>query len=212
MSHRRSWTVGAVALATTLMNPFSTASASEPSEPSIDETTARDTEAQANGGLQWGYRAPVARWKLAGLGASATVFALSSIGAIVAGERLRGPVRDDISKAARASLTDEKPNNDVDPSLTTDLCRAARIQPSNVPGTVTNAAVTQACNRADFVETTHRVLLGTAVVGLVGTVAFTVTLFVHRDRPLAAAALRHNVSLGVLPTRGGFVAGGGLRF
>lgn len=159
----------------------------------------------------WGpYRAPA--WKKAALGTSA-VLTVAALGlGLGAGLRLR-PLKDDLRQAAADSLTDDKPSNDVDPSTGDDLCILARSVPSGgALGTVTNAEMTQICNKGDRLAGLSRGGLITGGVLLGATLVFTVLMFVHKRSPAVARLQHRGLRLGAAPTPGGWMAGAGWRF
>jgi hypothetical protein len=125
-----------------------------------------------------------------------------------------GSVYRELIQSAEDSLTDDKPQNDIDPDMSGDLCAAARVEPNpDEPGAVTNASVTQVCNKADALAKVANITWITTAVFGVATITFTVLLFAHREKPAAQALLRHQVGLGAAPTAtDGVVVGGGLRF
>jgi hypothetical protein len=173
---------------------------------------------KADGRVVWGVHKPIARWKLAGLGVSGGLFVGSLATAIATSLVIRNPngsVYKQLIGAAEDSLKDDKPENDVDPDMSGDLCKAARVEPNpdEEPGAVTNADVTQVCNKADALATTANVTWITTGVFGVATVAFTVLLFAHKEKPGAAALRRHDLQLGAAPLRqGGAMVGGSFDF
>jgi len=135
------------------------------------------------GDLVWGSYQPRPAWKWAGLGTGLvlTVGGLATF--IGTGIVLQGPLRDDLLESAEASLDDDNDANDVDPNdpaVSDDLCAAARAEPEDEPGHVTNASMTSICNRADQLEIANIAGIGIAAAGLVTTIVFTTLLFVHR--------------------------------
>lgn len=178
----------------------------------------------------WGLDKPVPKWKAAGLGVSAGLFVISLGTAIGLTIATRTTLRDKLVRTANDSLHDVYPpddalgrggmpntENDVDPTVTPDICAEARRHPeidTEHPKSVKNKKVTEVCNVADGVEKGQfAAWAGTAVFG-VATIAFTVLLFVKKnDSPAAAAAWRHGLRLGAAPTRGGGLTfGGSFRF
>jgi hypothetical protein len=166
----------------------------------------------AEGRLVWGNYSPRPAWKWAGLGVSAGLLVAGVVTGAVTSAMLGGKLRDDLVQAAEDSLTDGKPANDVDPSVEQDLCVAARAEPPGEPGTVTNAAVTDVCNRGDAIAATATGSWIATGILAVPTVIFTVLLFVHRERPAAARLRRHGVFAGASPFRGGAGVAAGFRF
>jgi hypothetical protein len=166
----------------------------------------------------WGLDKPVPRWKAVGLGVSAGLFVVSLGTAIGLTIATRTTLRDKLVRTANESLRDvypeddpragqNNPMNDVDPTVTPDICAEARSHPEDDvdnPKSVKNKKVTEVCNVADGVEKGQfAAWAGTAVFG-VATIAFTVLLFVKKnDSAAAAAAWRHDLRLGAAPTRGG---------
>lgn len=162
----------------------------------------------------WGkYDAPT--WKKAGLGASA---ALTVVGLGVAlGTYLQirpgGPLKQDLVAAGNASLDDNKKSNDVDPNTPDDLCQRARETPAGgAEGTVTNKDMAAICNKGDTlakVSTAGWIATG---VFLGATLVFTTLLFVHKRGPTTEAMRRRGFSMGMAPSRGGFVVGTQFKF
>ncbi|MFV8750398.1 hypothetical protein ACNOYE_07590 [Nannocystaceae bacterium ST9] len=182
-----------------------------PPEDGVDEV-----EEKKEGGLIWGAYSPRPRWKLVGLGVTGglTVAALgTAIGTTIAIGN-NGPIRKDLLAAAQDSLDDDKPSNDIDPNSSSDLCQLARTPPDpSKPNEVTNASVTKVCIKADNVATAATVSWVATGVFAVATVAFTVLLFVHKDKPAASAMRKRNVRFGAAPVGGGgFMVGGGMNF
>jgi hypothetical protein len=173
-------------------------------------------EPEKSGKLIWGPYSPRPKWKLVGLGVfgGLTVASLgTAIGTTVAIGN-NGPIRKDLLAAAENSLTDDKPSNDIDPNSSGDLCQLARTPPNpDRPDEVTNAAVTKVCIKADNVATAATISWVATGVFAVATVAFTVLLFVHKDKPAASAMRKRNVRFGAAPMGGGGVMfGGGMKF
>lgn len=162
----------------------------------------------------WGkYKAPT--WKKAALGAS---IALTVVGFGVAigtymQIRPNGPLKDELIAAAKKSREDDKESNDVNENTSDDLCGLARKMPAGGdPGTVTNADITQICNRGDNlakVSTAGWIVTG---VFLGATLVFTTLLFVHKRNPAVEAMQRRGFTVGMAPGRGGFMVGTGFRF
>lgn len=205
--------------------PFTDSESSD--DPSSDDPTEADdpadtgAEAKKKGGLVFGMEKPPERWKVIGLGVSGGLL-LASAGTAIASTLLirpNGKLYNDLIGAAEDSLTDSNARNDIAPDTEGDLCELARAEPDDQPGKVTNADMTQICNKADTFETV-------ALAGWIGTgvfaassAAFAVLLFTHKaDESEATARVRkkmqkHDVQLGYTPRReGGFMFGGGLRF
>jgi hypothetical protein len=166
----------------------------------------------ARGKLVWGNDSPRPAWKWAGFGVSAGLLVAGAVTGAVTSAMLKGKLRDDLVQAAEDSLTDGKPANDVDPATNQDLCVAARAEPPGEPGTVTNSAVTDVCNRGDAIAATATGSWIATGILAVPTVIFTVLLFVHRERPAAARLRRHGVFAGASPLRGGAGFAAGFRF
>jgi hypothetical protein len=204
-------------LATRLLGPAP--EADEPDEPPADAPPLVETEEPKKDGgrIVWGVHKPIAKWKLAGLGISGGLFVGSLATAIATSLVIRKPngsVYNELIGSANDSLNDDKPQNDVDPDMSGDLCVAAREEPNpdEEPGAVTNANVTKVCNKADALATTANITWITTGVFGVATVAFTVLLFAHKEKPAADAMLKRGVRLGAAPTRGGGVFGGSFKF
>lgn len=176
----------------------------------------------------WGLDKPLPNWKAAGLGVSAGLFVISLGTAIGLTVATKTTLRDKLVRTANDSLKDNyppghpkagqvNPENDIDPTVTPDICAKAREHPAidvKNPGSVRNKKVTEVCNIADGVEKGQfAAWAGTAVFG-VATIAFTVLLFVKKnDSAAAAAAWRHGLRLGAAPTRGGGMSfGAAFRF
>ncbi len=162
-----------------------------------------------SGKLVWGPYKPVPTWKYAVLGTSAALLAGSVVTAAVTSAMIapNGPVRDDLLQAARDSLDDANPNNDVDPNMSGDLCDFARTEPTGEPGKVTNAAVTKVCNRADTLAKVATATWITTGIFAATTVASTVLLFVHRKAPS-----EHAFRLGAAASREGAYLSASMRF
>ena len=183
---------------------------SEPGDDTVDEPRSSD------GKLIWGPYKPRPAWKFAGVGLSGglTVAALgTAIGTTIA-IGPNGPVRKELLAAAEASLTDDKPSNDIDPNTSADLCELARTPPdADRPNEVTNAEVTRVCIKADNLATVATVSWIATGVFAVSTVVFTTLLFVHKDKKTAAKLIEHDVGFGGAPLRdGGFVLSGSMKF
>jgi len=199
-------------------------------QPPVDDTTGtRPQPRQRDRKYKWGLDKPVPRWKAIGLGVSASLFVVSLGTAIGLTVATRTTLRDKLVREANASLTDTledgvtpNPANDVDPTVVSDICGEATSTPEtednpDTPGDdrtfVKNKKITKVCNVAKGVERGQFVAwAGTAVFG-VSTIVFSVLMFVKKnDSPAAAAAVRHRLRLGAMPTRDGFRVGGGFRF
>lgn len=176
----------------------------------------RADEPRESGQLIWGPYSPRPTWKLAAVGVSGalTVAALATaIGTTVA-IGPNGPIRDDLLAAAARSITDDKPSNDVDPNTSQDLCPLARAAPDPTrPNEVTNAEMTNLCNKADTLATVATASWIATGVFAASTAVFTTLLFVHKDKAKAAKLIERDVGLGGAPLQaGGFVLGGSFRF
>jgi len=144
----------------------------------MTETEPTDVAPDQGGKLVWGRQDPTPTWKWVGLGVSAGL-AAASLGTAVGTSlaiRRDGPVYDEMIDAAEDSLTDGKESNDVDPNSDADLCEAARRHPAGDPdpNTVTNAAVTRVCNKADALAKTATATWVTTGIFAASAVAFTV--------------------------------------
>jgi hypothetical protein len=182
----------------------------DPGDGRVDEPRSSD------GKLVWGPYKPRPAWKFAGLGVSAGL-TLAALGTAIGTTITIGPngsIRKDLIAAAEASLTDDKPSNDVDPNTPGDLCPLAQAPPdASKPNEVTNAEVTRVCIKADNLATAATVSWVATGVFAATTVVFTTLLFVHKKKPGVAKLLEHDVGFGGAPMRnGGFVLGGSLRF
>ncbi len=165
------------------------------------------------GRLSWGKHAPVAKWKLGLLGTSVvlTAGALGTAIGTTLAIRRGGLVYDELIQAAQGSLEDEKASNDIDPNSSGDLCAMARAELE--PGTITNTAVNDVCNKGDALAKVATASWIATGIFAATTVVFTTLLFVHRERPGAAALRRHGVTLGFGPTfHGGLAMSAGARF
>ena len=173
------------------------------------DTPAAGGRPKPSGELVWGPYKPVPTWKYAVLGTSAALLAGSVVTAAVTSAMIapNGPVRDDLLQAARDSLDDANPNNDVDPNMSGDLCDFARTEPTGEPGKVTNAAVTKVCNRADTLAKVATATWITTGIFAATTVASTVLLFVHRKAPG-----EHAFRLGGAASREGAYLSASMRF
>jgi hypothetical protein len=160
-------------------------------------------------------RGPVPGWKWAGLGISGGLM-LGGAGAGVALGIISGPngsVRDELISEAEASLVDDKPANDVDPDGGGDLCELARAEPPSEPGTVTNASVTQVCNKGEGMALGATISLIGAGVFAASTVVFAILAATHNKKASKTATLqRHQLRVGAAPQRGGMSFGGSFRF
>jgi hypothetical protein len=175
-----------------------------------------DQPRSSDGKLVWGPYKPRPAWKYAGLGVSAGL-TLAALGTAIGTTIAIGPngsVRKDLLAAAEASLTDDKPSNDIDPNTPGDLCPLAQAAPdASKPNEVTNAEVTRVCIRADNLALAATVSWVATGVFAVSTAVFTTLLFVHKKKPGVAKMMKHDVGFGGAPLRnGGFVLGGSLRF
>ena len=201
--------------------------------PAVDQPPVEDTPGtrpqprQRDRKYKWGLDKPVPRWKAIGLGVSASLFVVSLGTAIGLTVATRTTLRDKLVREANASLTDTNDDgtlntaNDVDPTVVSDICGEATSTPEpDNPSTpeneskfVKNKKITKVCNVAKGVERGQfAAWAGTAVFG-VSTIVFSVLMFVKKnDSPAAAAAVRHGVRLGVMPSREGVRVGAGFRF
>jgi hypothetical protein len=176
-------------------------------------------------GVYFGLEKPTPRWKWGGFGASLGLTVLAGGAAIGMGVWLTSEnagFRKKLVETAEASLSDDKPLNDVDPNLPTgvNLCEYANQRPTNeageplgMPGQVRNSAVAELCGDADDVRKAQAAAgVGAAVFGAV-TLVFTGLLLIHKRKPAANAMLRHGVHMGMAPsTQGGLTVAGGVRF
>ena len=166
----------------------------------------------------WGRDKPAPKWKKVGLGVTAGLGGGLLIAGVVMQILLVTKQKDDLAKAVKDSLTDDKEGNDI--VTDGDQCALAR---STTPGAapvngeipVKNKKVSQVCNVADGIFTGSVVTLASGGVLAAAAVAFTVLLFVHKRKGsnAAAAMLRHDFRLGAAPLlTGGVRAGVGFRF
>jgi len=180
------------------------------SQPVVDEPVDDD------GGLVWG-RHNAAKWKKIGLATSGALTVVALGGAIATTLMIRreGLVYNELVDAAKASLADNKPGNDVNPYSEQDLCDVARTEPPGEMGSVTNAEVARVCRKGDTLATVSTASWIGAGVFAASTIAFTTLLFVHRDRTRGATAKlrKHKATMGVSPmAKGGAMFGGSWRF
>ncbi|MBK8264835.1 MAG: hypothetical protein IPK80_26290 [Nannocystis sp.] len=157
--------------------------------------------------LVWG-RHKAATWKKAGFATSLVLTGLSAGAGVALGlmsSRDRSAYNDVID-AAKASLDDDDPDNNVNPFVdpSVDLCGVARE--------VGNAEVTKACDKGDGLARGATISFIGAGVFAASTLAFAVLLFVHREDSTMARLRERNLTLGVAPMRGGVAFGGGWRF
>jgi hypothetical protein len=161
--------------------------------------------------LVWG-RHDAAKWKKAGLAASAALTVVSlgvAIGTYMV-IRPGGKLKKDLVDAANRSAMDESPTNDINPYTDKDLCVEARTQ---VSGGVKNGEMTKICNKADGLATAATAGFIATGIFAASTIVFTTLLFVHRGRPGVAKLQKHGLTLGAMPLRsGGVIVGGVVRF
>ena len=157
-------------------------------------------------------------WKKAGLGVSATLAALGLVGVFVfaipslRSERGKGWTHKLVSDAAKDSQSTPQP---VNPDQgTTQICKEARDEPNpEQPGKVYNKEVGEACQISEGAAIAGTASLVTLAVGGVLTATFTTLMFVHKKKsPSDTALRRHDVRLGISPTRGGISLGSQFRF
>ena len=165
------------------------------------------TEERSDGGLVWGRHRPTPQWKLVGLGVSAGLTGVAlgvGVGFSIAVQT--GSIREDLLAAADESLADDDPRNDVDKRTNADLCGDGELGSNFDP-------VASVCARSDLLENGQYVSYALAGAFAVSTIVFTTLLFVHRDKPGAAALRKHQLRFGGTPVQGGgFVVGGSMRF
>ena len=161
--------------------------------------------------LVWG-RHDAAKWKKAGLAASAALTVVSlgvAIGTYMV-IRPGGKLKKDLVAAANRSPMDDNPDNDINPYSNNDLCAEARTE---VSGGVKNGEMTKICNKADGLATAATAGFIATGIFAASTVVFTTLLFVHRDKPGVAKLQKHGLTLGAMPLRGGgAIVGGVVRF
>jgi hypothetical protein len=161
--------------------------------------------------LVWG-RHDAAKWKKAGLAASAAL-TLVSLGVAIGTYmviRPGGKLKKDLVDAANRSPMDANPTNDINPYTNKDLCVEARTQ---VTGGVKNGEMTKICDKADALATTATAGFIATGIFAASTLVFTTLLFVHRDKPGVAKMQKHGLTLGAMPLRsGGVMVGGVVRF
>lgn len=162
--------------------------AARPSPPptsSVSAPVLRDTEATEQPPRRSGpYKMPV--WTKAGLGASAGLFGLGIIGAVVSTVLIRN-YQSDVVTLVASSPNDENDANDI-PTNAPDYCEAAEAPPPDGAGTVTNAAVAEACKNgrnAQRVNYASWAFTGIGAVGLIGVVAAHFVLRSRHNRGLA---------------------------
>ncbi len=161
--------------------------------------------------LVWG-RHDAAKWKKAGLAASAALTVVSlgvAIGTYMV-IRPGGKLKKDLVAEANRSPMDDNPGNDINPYTKNDLCAEARTP---VSGGVKNGEMTKICNKADGLATAATAGFIATGIFAASTVVFTTLLFVHRDKPGVAKLQKHGLTLGAMPLRGGgAIVGGVVRF
>jgi hypothetical protein len=125
-----------------------------------------------------------------------------------------GSNRKDLLAAAQASLTDDRPSNDIDPNTEGDLCPIAKAPPDPTrPDEVTNAEVTRICLKGENLASAATISWVATGVFAVSTALFTTLLFVHKNDAKVAKLIEHDLGLGGAPLQeGGFVFGGSFRF
>ncbi|HWB78891.1 MAG TPA: hypothetical protein VG755_28210 [Nannocystaceae bacterium] len=161
--------------------PAASTPAAAPDPVAPPTTPVADAPAKRSRALEWGREQPPKRWKIAMLATSASlglVFLGSAIGLTVAN---KVTLRRKLIEAVDASQTDSNPNNDID-RTEPDFCAAARETPPGEPNPqkVTNANVTQICNRGDGVSKASIGMWVATGIAVAATAAFTVLLFVRR--------------------------------
>lgn len=184
-------------------------------EPEVEpEPEPEPAPASSKGKLVWGRHDDVAKWKKAGLAASATLTVLSfgaALGLFLAWRRPGGPVYKKMVSLAEGSYTDDIDGNEVEYWGGADVCKNAR-QPLGQG--VVNAAVADQCSLGETLAKANTGALVAGGIFLASTIAFTTLLFVRRDRQGGMARLqRRGFNFGASPTpTGGFLVGGGMRF
>lgn len=195
----------------------------DPGESTDPGETVKDEPRRSK--IKFGLEDNPPRWKKVGLGISIGVAAVGLTAALAFGipvlrsKNKRGRLYEELVTAAETSLTDNKDLNDVDPTLmengqAIDLCATARAEPDPVaqPGSVRNGEMTEICDRGDTYEKIANAGWAVFGVGAASTLVFTGLLFVHREKPAAAAMLRHGLTIGATPVRGGAAVGSSFRF
>jgi hypothetical protein len=170
--------------------------------------------------IWFGLEKPTPGWKWAGFGVSLALAIGSGVTLAVLNSRLQGPLRDELHDTADASLLDDNRSNDIDRTMVSNICNAARATPPGFPPEddqgrpiVTNESVTNVCNKADGYRLGTQIAGASLAVFGVSTLVFTGLLFVHRKKPGAMALQRHGVTLGGGPTPdGGVAVSGSMRF
>lgn len=192
-------------IVTQVLGPEAKAVAEPDSEPVVEAP--RDEKSK----LVWG-RHDAAKWKKAGLAASAALTVVSlgvAIGTYMV-IRPGGKLKKDLVDAANRSPMDDNPGNDINPYSKNDLCAEARSQ---VSGGVKNGEMVKICNKADGLATAATAGFIATGIFAASTVVFTTLLFVHRDKPGVAKMQKHGLTLGAMPLRGGgAIVGGVVRF
>lgn len=208
-----------------------------PPPPVLEEDPQPYTEPRdepSKSGLIWGPYKPRPKWKWAGFGVGIGLTVIGVAGAATTGVMLNNSLRDDVFQAAEDSLTDCQvdgvkvpcespgdtpfPDNDVDPNMEGDLCAAGRAteDANGDPypgGAVRNAAVADACTRADVAQDLNVASFAVLGVGAAVTLVFTTLLFVHKENPSTKAMRRRDIQVGASPVRGGGMTfSGGFRF
>jgi len=171
------------------------------------EAEAEELEEAPRSRLVWG-RHKAATWKKAGFATSLVLTGVAAGAGVALGvlSSTNRSAYNDVIEAAKASLEDDDPGNDVNPYVdsSVDLCGVARD--------VENAEVTKACDKGDGLARGATISFIGAGVFAASTLAFAVLLFVHREDSTMARLRERNLTFGVAPTRGGVAFGGGWRF
>ena len=190
-------------IVTQVMGPEARVVVEKPPEPVVEAPQEQKSK------LVWG-RHDAAKWKKAGLAASAALTVVSlgvAIGTYMV-IRPGGKLKKDL--VAAANRVDDNPDNDINPYTNNDLCAEARTP---VSGGVKNGEMTKICNKADGLATAATAGFIATGIFAASTVVFTTLLFVHRDKPGVAKLQKHGLTLGAMPLRGGgAIVGGVVRF
>lgn len=164
-----------------------------------------------DGEYVWGAYQPRPAWKKAGLGVSASLAGLGLASGIT-GAILVGIYQNEKDDAVMQTASDSKPENDV--QNFGDVCvEAEKIpNPDTEPNLVKNAPVANACQNGEQAAIIANVGWGVMAVGLVGTIAFTTLMFVHRKEKADSVAAKHDLRFGVMGARDGAMVSTGFKF
>lgn len=149
-------------------------------------------------------------WKRAGLGVGIGL-AVAGLGVGIGLGLQVKPAEDEVGK--RVLETDSIAGTAIPPEnrgSVDQICDKALSEPE--PNKVFNKEVGEACLRGRGFNTGANVGWAVFGVGMATTIAFTVLLLVHKKQPGMETARRHQLRLGVAPTRGGMSFGSSFKF